>query len=289
MKSKIILFIIVTCLGVIAVAGIQLKQAAAQKITLGEILKEEPADIVQHDPYEPPSEESKTNLVSSNSDQQKTNDEIIDEARELLDIGVQRYLTGGWLHIVFRTESFVTESETLPDGSPIPTESTTESWKLLDEQGFALKIVTIDDTGDPRTSQTTVYQDGVWKNLALNTETTDSEKYKLTLDSNFLGSAVAYKDTVELHTEESELNGQKVVVYSMTESYKEPLYYDNSSTAVVASIGKYYFSLETGVLLKLERYYLYPNGELQLVRQITTLLIEKVDTLPSNILALLGK
>ena len=289
MRNKIIAFAIVICLSLIAIAGFQFKQATAQKITLGEILKEEPADIVQHDPYEPPSDESKSNLVSANSDQQKTNDEIINEARQLINIGVQKYLTAGWIHIVSRIEDFVTESGTLPDGSPIPTDSTNESWMLLDEEGFAVKKVTIDDTGDSRTSQTTVYQDGVWKNLALDTATTDPEKFRPTLDSNFLGYAEAYKDTVELHVEESELDGQNVAVYTMTEFFKEPVYFGKSSTAVAGAIGKYYFSLETGVLMKLERYYLYPDGELQLVRQITTLVIEKVDSPPSDILDLLGR
>jgi hypothetical protein len=176
-------------------------------------------------------------------------------------------------------------SATLPDGSPIPTKSVNDLWVLLDSDGYALKAVTIDDTGNPITSQTTVFQDGIWTNLSIaELSSQEKETYRPTFD-DFISFAETYKDILNLEKAEMELNGEKVIVFSATQIFKEPVTLGKSSTIISGMEGKYYFSLDTGLLMKVEEFHVYPSGEIMLAGQTTLINIEKIDTPPANILA----
>ena len=109
------------------------------------------------------------------------------------------------------TESFAPDSVTLPDGSPTPTKWKDELWVLLDNKGNAVKAVTLQDTGDPTTSQVSVFDQGIWTNITLGTSSQEVEVYKPTLDSGFFNSFVPYKNSVVLDQYREIVNGQDVV------------------------------------------------------------------------------
>jgi len=296
MKNKIAYFIMAVGLLVLITGSLRYQQGLAQKISLREILKLDPAqstgspNIVQRVVSEQREEPGSTlerfpNSVYMTSEQKNTNDEIIAIAKEISAKANLTYLSPGWLHITSQIESFFTESVTLPDGSPVPTKSTSELWVLVGSDGYAVQAVTIDDTGDPRTTQITVFQDGIWSNLSVGMVASEKEMYLPTLDGNFISFAEAYKDILDLETTELEVDGNQLVVFTATQHFQEPMKLAKSPIVIVGAAGKYYFSQATGLLLKTEDYHIYPGDEMKLTRQISLVNIENAETPPAEILA----
>ncbi len=290
MKIKLVLAaIFASLLIVVTFMAMSKTSVAAKEISLPEILELPQAEIHVSEGYEAPLPESMAGSEPIPASQLVSNEQLVLEAMSLIEKAAQTFLVPGWLHIVSSTEDFFAESAVLPDGSPVPTGSMNESWILLDHEGFAVQIVTIDDTGDPRTTQTSVYQNGVWTNLSMGTSIQDTDKFRPTLDSNFVGLVTTYSGILEIEKADGALEGQSVSVYAITEMFKEPTSYAGSSEAVLGTVRKFYFSNETGVLLRLERYSIMTNGNLVLIRQIDTLLIERIEFLPSDVANLLSK
>ena len=296
MKNRYFYLIVVLGLFGLIAGGLRYQQGLAQKNSLREILKLDPAqttgspDIVQQVVSEQSEEPSSTpewfpNTVYVDSGQKTTKHEIIAMAKEISAKANRTYLSPGWLHITSQIESFFTESATLPDGSPVPTKSTNDLWVLLGSDGNAVQAVTIDDTGDPRTTQVTVFQDGIWSNLSLGMVASEKETYRPTLDSNFISFAEAYKDILDLEITELEVDGNQLFVFTATQHFQEPMKLAKSPTVVVGAAGKYYFSQVSGLLLKTEDYHIYPGEDMKLTRRISLINIENIKTPPAEILA----
>ncbi|MBI2759062.1 MAG: hypothetical protein HYX49_10340 [Chloroflexi bacterium] len=117
-------------------------------------------DILNLNPNAPQAKaEVQTDLSNSKKIEQKQADQNVNaiaKVKQLISKAEKEYLTEGWLHMSSSTKAFSTLQQTFPDGSPIPTEWTTETWVLLDKHGGAIKAVTIQDTGDPRLMQISV-------------------------------------------------------------------------------------------------------------------------------------
>jgi len=158
--------------------------------------------------------------VAVSSDQLAKNAVIIKDAQVLIGKAEATYLVAGWLHTSAQTEAFVTAQKTLPDGSPVPTKWTTDSWYRLNDKGMVLQAVTIQDTGNPATSQTSIYKDGEWTNLNLGTSDSQAS-YKFTFDGGFLSAAQTFNQINTLTSEEASIQGQDAVVYTVTNLYVE--------------------------------------------------------------------
>jgi len=292
MKNKIAYFIVTIGLLMLLAGGLRYQQVSAQRISIREILKFEPADKVQQETIDVSIEPDFPNSVYVSSEQKAKNDEIIAAAKEFLAKSSKTYqtwLSPGWLHIKSQIESPFPMSTTLPDGSPVPTKSINDNWVLLGDMGYAIKAVTIDDTGDPRTTQTTVFQDGIWTHLSLGVMSQEKETYQISFDDEFVSFAEAYKDTLILDKAEEVVNGEAAIVFSATEVFKEPIAYGKSSVTFAGTGARYYFSADTGMLRLVEEFHIYPDGTIQIFRRVTTLAIEKVDTPPDEILAYFDK
>lgn len=297
MKNKPAYFFLVATSVLLILAGIMQQRALAQGISLSELLFPtsssettviEDMSTSDNDLQSLPSEKKST---STDTTPQETNNDAVAYAKTLIEKADQTYLTPGWLHISSQTETFVTDSSTLPDGTPIPTKSFNDLWALIDTDGDVIMAVTIDDTGDTFTSQITVFQDGFWTNLTI-PELSSQEKqiYQInTLDNGFLASVTRMKDALEIQKEEAELNGQKVVVFSLTDKFPAPTAIGKSSLVIAGIYSKYYFSVDSGLLRMVEDYHVYPSGEVNLWNRITYLTIEKVDIPPKEILSYFTK
>lgn len=239
--------------------------------------------ITQDSPDALPVTEDFANIVPGNSDQKDRNEKIIEEAKGLIDKANTTILTAGWLHILSYTESFFSEAQSLPDGSPIPTKWRDELWVLLDEDGNAIQALTIQDTGNPVTSQISEFEEGIWTSITLGTSTQDREVYRPTLDSGFLTSAVAYKDIDVLDYDNIILNGINATVFTIAENAMKPVQIAKSDVQIIGTVNKYYFANDTGTLLKVERYQITLDGQLMLTQQITTVVIEKVSQPPTEV------
>lgn len=225
----------------------------------------------------PTSRESQIWLPVS-SEQVTKNEEVLALARPLLEKARKAYIAPGWLYVRSRTESFRSEMTTLPDGTPIPTKWQDESWTLINEDGLAIQSVSRQDTGDERTSQISTFQDGVWKNLTYRTIHYEEKTYSIPLDSSFIKNAEESKNFITLEYDDTETMGvEKVVLFTLS----GPKF---ASQLSISHIQKYYFSIETGLLLRIEEYRPSPEGELELSSRIDTEVIEKVEQPPDDIM-----
>lgn len=230
-----------------------------------------------------------SNISMPGSEQLKKNGEILAKARELIQKANETYLTSGWMHVVAYSEFFISEMETFPDGTPIPMKWRDDIWSLLDENGRITQSVRIQDTGDERTSQTSIFKDGVSKNLTLETEfATESNTLPTSLDSQFLENAILDIEFIELEYVEGEFNSEKVAVFTQKALMTDPIQTGTGKMErlVQGYITVFYFSLETGLLVHTESYEIRPNGEKVLVSTMTST-IEKNSEPPAEILELL--
>lgn len=291
MKNKLAYLFLVTVSALLIFVGVMYQRASAQGISLSELLFPpsssettviEDVSTSNNDLQSLPPEQ---NLTSTDIQPQETNNDIVAYAKTLIEKVDQTYLTPGWLHISSQTETFITASNTLPDGTLIPTKSFNDLWALIDTDGSVINAVTIDDTGDTFTSQTTVFQDGFWTNLTIpEMSSQEKEIYQInTLDNGFLASATRMKDSLEIQKEEVELNNEKVVVFSLTDKFPSPIAIGKSSLVIAGIYSKYYFSVDSGLLRMVEDYHIYPSGDIKLWNRITYVTIEKVDFPPKEI------
>lgn len=291
MKNKLAYLFLVTVSALLIFTGVMYQRASAQGISLSELLFPpsssettviEDVSTSNNNLQSLPSEK---NSASTDIQPQETNNDIVAYAKTLIGKVDQTYLTPGWLHISSQTETFITASNTLPDGTLIPTKSFNDLWALIDADGSVINAVTIDDTGDTFTSQTTVFQDGFWTNLTIpELSSQEKEIYQInTLDNGFLTSATRMKDSLEIQKEEVELSNEKVVVFSLTDKFSSPIAIDKSSLVIAGIYSKYYFSVDSGLLRMVEDYHVYPSGDIKLWNRITYVTIEKVDFPPKEI------
>jgi hypothetical protein len=297
MKNKSVGTFLVVASVLLIFAGVIQKRVLAQGASLSELLfppSSSETTVIEKLPTsnnDLQSQPSEQNLTSTVIQPQETNNDIVAYAKTLIQKADQTYLTPGWLHISSQTETFITDSNTLPDGTPIPTKALNDLWALIDTDGDVIKAVTIDDTGDTFTSQTTVFQDGFWTNLTIpELSSQEKEIYQInTLDNGFLASVTRMKDPLEIEEEEAELNSQRVVVFSLTDEFPSPIAIGKSSLVIAGIYSKYYFSVDSGLLRMVEDYHVYPSREVKLWNRITYLTIEKVDVPPKEILSYFTK
>ncbi|MCC7119153.1 MAG: hypothetical protein IT310_11550 [Anaerolineales bacterium] len=291
MKNKPVYFSLATVFILLVLAGAMAQRTLAQGASLREVLFP-PSDSettaledISTANNKLPSPSQGQNSTSIDTKPQEATDDVIAYAKTLIEKADKTYLTPGWLHISSQVETFITVSNTLPDGTPIPTNSANNLWALLDNAGSVVKAVTIDNTGDPFTSQATVFQDGLWTNLTIpELSSQEKELYQITtLDNGFLASIARTNGSLEIQKEEAELQGEKVVVFSSVEKFSAPLAIGKSSLVVTGIYSKYYFSGDSGLLRMVEDYYIYPGGDIKLWNRITYVTVEKVDFPPSEI------
>lgn len=218
------------------------------------------------------------NSLSNNNNQRLANDEVVEKAKKLLKKAEKDFLTEGWLHISSTTKAFSVSQNTFPDGSPIPAKWTDDLWVLLDTKGNAIKAVSIQDTGDPTTSQISVFENGLWTNITLGAVSSEPEAYRPTLDSGFLTSAIQYKDTLKLSADVTDINDQKVVVFTTEEKFKAPMKImkDGKEKDIYGSVYKFYFAENTGLPVLTEDYTVNLDGSLEISQQIFINIMEKV-------------
>lgn len=283
--------ILVVTVAILATAAILLGQSTLS--VMAENTKQQEA--VQIGPNEvQTTAETETDLSNSRKIEQaqaETNEDVITKAREIIGKAEKAYLTPGWLHITSSTQAFVTAQQTLPDGTPIPTQWTDETWILLDEQGDAIQAVTIQDTGNPKLLQISVYENGSWTNLSMGIGD-EPEKYHPTLDGGILQSANNYKDTLKFSMEEIALNGQQALVFAVEENLKSPISEGNNTVEgqqINGMVNKYYFAASSGLPIQTEDYKINSTSQLEIIKRIVIHRIEKTSTPPASILAYFTK
>ena len=251
------------------------------------------ADILKLDPNAPQATaELQTDFSNSKKIDEKQagqNVDAVDRAKQLIGKAEKEYLTEGWLHISSSTKAFSTAQQTFPDGSPIPTEWTNQNWVLLDKQGDAIKAVNIQDTGDPKLLQISVYENGAWTNISL-AMTSEPELYHPSLSGGILEAASTYKDILKFSAETSRINGQNTFVFTTEENLNLPVSEGkNKDIQIYGQVDKYYFAESSGLLVQIENYNINSTGTLDISKRIVMNVTEKVTEPPTDILAYFTK
>jgi hypothetical protein len=220
--------------------------------------------------------------LMDSSAEDHSHQEVVELIEGFNQIGQERYLQPGWLHIVQYEEAFVTAAESFSDGTPIPTEERIDQWYLLAENGEVLKSVTINDTGDPKTTQIVVYQDKKFTNLTFpNLASSEPEDSFLTNLDHGLAARMADHPEMEILKAQAEVDGHVVVTTSTY--FDAPVTYASQITASGYAY-VYQFDPLTGVVMSFEDYYLDQNGNRILRVRLETLDIENLASPPEDIL-----
>lgn len=288
-KNKRIIIGLCLVVVVLLLGGFALQKANARGLTLSELLfpkgsagttviKEEltnPLLTFTEVPTKSADEMLATDLPNDNGQS------IQARAIELVKKADEAYLKPGWLHISSIIEGFPTKEQLYTNGDPIPTKSTSDAWYLLGENGFVTQAVDIDDTGDPSTTQTSVYQDGYWNNLTVpEASVTDKNKQIITLDMGLLNTDPArnFSFSLEKETEEA-------IVITRTESFAEPVLYADIPEKIKGVVFKYTVSKESGQTLMFDYYVIYQDDTLVILQRITNVVEENVSSAPDEILS----
>jgi len=265
----------------------QSRQAAVVLPQAGKAtLQDEPAvTLLPEGMVNPPAQESV--WVTNSPEQLAKNAAVVESVSKLIDKTTSIYATAGWVHTASKTEGFSSLSDTMPDGSPIPMMWSTDVWLLLDEKGYVVSGITIQDTGSPSTSQVSIFKDGIWNNLTLGTTTDtgnpeDNKPYRPA--DQILEQALTWKDVVKLEAEYTVIGEERVMEYSMTSRSLKPYEIGGDGYMVMGNVLKYYLSMETGLVMMIEQYDITPEDQLKLIQRITTIVDEKVEQPPAEVM-----
>lgn len=234
-------------------------------------------------------------LVPVEEAQRQQNETILAVLKELFGKAEAIYFAPGWWHIFSEREVFLTASETLANGEPIPMQATEESWTYVNNNGYIDKRYASQDTGDPLTSNYGVYKDGVDTNITLN-ESWEQPPYKAEVWASLMGDLGRDLDNIELTMKEASWEGIEVVIFSLT--YRHELRDTNPENektpaekeavgligATTGTIYTYTISAEDGRPLVYEMSFIYPDGRVKLGSRVITRVFEKVEQPPDEIL-----
>ncbi len=305
-RKNLILFGILAVGFMLAFFAFQVRNTSAQNLTLKDIMfpQNRPnvavpqtdratptpqtgptATVFPEGMVNPPTLES--NWVMNSPEQMEKNMVVVESVSKLIEKTAKIYATTGWVHTTEKTESFFSLSDTMPDGSPVPTAWTTDTWLLLDENGYVIRGVTTQDTGSPSTSQVTTFKGGIWTNLTLgSTDDTgnpeDNEPYR-PLDY-ILEQALTWKDLVVLEIEESVIGKESVTEFTVTTKKLKPTEIGKPDYLTMGAVYKYYFYTETGLIVKMEYYSITPDGQYSLASRGTIIVNEKIQEPPTEVL-----
>ncbi len=286
------LLLLLVAMGVIA-GGVMLSKASAQGISLNELLfPPSPNDLpktsiqltnplMEQKEIQDEKDLSDLSAAANNFTNDQTTFQTVSD---LITKADKEFIKPGWLHIISVKERFPSVPKLLPNGDPIPTRSENDAWYLLGENGYVIKAVIVDNTGEVLTSQVVVFEDGLWKNLTIpETNPTEKEIYQIeTLDQGLMESSSQNQIGNVEEVEDSEGSGTLIVV-TKTERFDAPVLVDQT-TQVYGMISKYTLSKNSGRILILESYQIFPDDSIVLWDRITTTTVENLNIAPDNIL-----
>ena len=250
-------------------------------------LQDEPAvTLLPEGMVNPPAQESV--WVTNSPEQLAKNAAVVESVSKLIEKTASIYATAGWVHSSSKSETIIEQTGKLPDGAPIPTSWVTDSWLLLDENGYLLQGVAIQDTGSPSTFQVSVFKNGVWNNLTLGVSpeagnTEDITPYR-PMDHTVLEQAARDKDIAVLEARDALLGNEGVTEFTITEKQLAPYNITGSSYQLIGTAIKYYLSNKTGLVLQTEQYYISADGEYELIQRHTITITEKVKDPPAEVM-----
>lgn len=169
------------------------------------------------------------------------------------------------------------------------TEILSEDWYQLDAQGFVTTMAHQDRGTDGVILQQSYTRDGRTVNLTFGTNHPADPAFRLNLASGYSdGLLRAFKSGIPVDRSQTTLDGRPAIAFSWKEDYATPLNMD-SGRVIAASTRRMFLDQESGAPLAWELYETNPDGEEHLVWRTVYEVAERVQTLPQEVLDLLGQ
>lgn len=192
---------------------------------------------------------------------------------------------GGWLHLKEEVNQDGLDVGTFPDGRPIPHDYVFDTWDLIGEDGPAVKSIAIMYDLAGEVVQVSTFDGQTWENPTFGLRYA-GEPFPLALD-NGLGAAIRMGRNPGCGYTMGTHSGRPTVEISFHENYPGGLALADYPDRLSRITHRDVFDAQTNQLLFFEALFTSVTGEERVVTVATTLVAERVDRPPDEVLALL--
>ncbi len=191
----------------------------------------------------------------------EASENIAQEVQALNEQWLDANAESGWIHIVTQWKEDYDEIGILPDGNTLEKEYSMDEWYLLNEERRVVKGIFIRRDLNGKVSQVSVLRDNAWYNLTYNDVIPVPEEalpVEFVWDFGFPGEATRLVDS--LVKEETTLDGQTVVLYTVTEEFSSPMNFSEYDEPITAIKTRAYYEPDSGKLLSSEQIMIMSGG-----------------------------
>lgn len=192
-----------------------------------------------------------------------TREQLVQEIQLLIDKWLHEISQPGWLHIT----SYCTED--VDNGSITAKEYTQEEWYLLNDQGEEVEAVRISRDLNDQPLQLGALRDGAWYNLTYGVMI-PARAESLPFRYDFGVPELVANVLNNLDKQETQLNGQTVWLYTITENVPSGMSFSDFNTPIRSILTRAYYDPNRGDLLRYENIMVMSDGT-QRVRASVTL------------------
>ncbi len=194
----------------------------------------------------------------------------------------------GWLYVKAQVLQDNMELGVLPDGKPVPEDYISESWYLLDSNGFVVSGISRMLDMRSNAIQNSVYENYAWTNLTYDF-TSPSELFKPNLDQGLsldLGSIGTDRIT-SFDAREIVFSGKPALEVTTHEVFVSPVSLAGIADKVERIMKRAVLDRDSGALVSYETIYRTESGNEVRISLVTILAAGRVDSPPPDVLSLL--
>jgi hypothetical protein len=216
-----------------------------------------------------------------------SDDPVLQEVQQLaqkFDAPLQQ--GAGWVHAVEETLTNPSPGQMFP-----PPYLKSEDWSEVDAEGYVLQSVHRDYNDSGQIIQQAATVGNYFVNFTSgNSGLNNGISYRLSLDklSHNLSNAEKYGTSV-LREESTCDNGRPCLVITGWENFPGPVQNPGETQAFLGAGQRTWVDLETGQQIKYQSFWLLADGGEAVTSTTSSLLVEKVDSPPQEILSLLSR
>lgn len=230
--------------------------------------------------------EENAQLITSAPEIVDSGENIAQEVQDLSRLWHDANKKVGWIHIVSEYQVDQDGIREALDGVDLEDGYVQDQWFLLDEQGYEITHVSIQRDMNGNVIQVSALRDKTGYNLTLRVRFPMSDEAAAFIwNFGFPGMAVDFAGSLE--KEMVSLEGQTVVIYTITEVFPSPMDFSEFNEPVAAIKTHACYEPESGKLLSLERVMIFSSGEERVTNVMELVSWERGLQPPTEVLAYL--